>query len=159
VVTLRGTRVIKLVVTLSIFSPNNTLVPMTLYVTDSATPMPFAATVNITGAPAPVRVIFRIGVTWRRKRFQSPRLRCPTSLERVTTDKELLPTLLAQEERLVFPYFDYEAGWELGSAMREAALAQNYPIAILIRRSRSEEHTSELQSLTNLVCRLLLEKK
>src|SRR5262249_59414414 len=27
------------------------------------------------------------------------------------------------------------------------------------QRPRSEEHTSELQSLTNLVCRLLLEKK
>src|SRR5437016_11604991 len=27
------------------------------------------------------------------------------------------------------------------------------------RNLRSEEHTSELQSLTNLVCRLLLEKK
>src|SRR5258706_8435825 len=27
------------------------------------------------------------------------------------------------------------------------------------RNTRSEEHTSELQSLTNLVCRLLLEKK
>src|SRR5258706_3038094 len=27
------------------------------------------------------------------------------------------------------------------------------------REQRSEEHTSELQSLTNLVCRLLLEKK
>src|SRR5215213_4748186 len=27
------------------------------------------------------------------------------------------------------------------------------------QRARSEEHTSELQSLTNLVCRLLLEKK
>src|SRR5437016_8062259 len=27
------------------------------------------------------------------------------------------------------------------------------------REGRSEEHTSELQSLTNLVCRLLLEKK
>src|SRR5437016_8873164 len=27
------------------------------------------------------------------------------------------------------------------------------------RSPRSEEHTSELQSLTNLVCRLLLEKK
>src|SRR5258706_8013453 len=27
------------------------------------------------------------------------------------------------------------------------------------RCNRSEEHTSELQSLTNLVCRLLLEKK
>src|SRR5262249_60636148 len=29
----------------------------------------------------------------------------------------------------------------------------------LIPVNRSEEHTSELQSLTNLVCRLLLEKK
>src|SRR5438093_4015368 len=29
----------------------------------------------------------------------------------------------------------------------------------LSRAARSEEHTSELQSLTNLVCRLLLEKK
>src|SRR5262249_61012731 len=29
----------------------------------------------------------------------------------------------------------------------------------LTLRIRSEEHTSELQSLTNLVCRLLLEKK
>src|SRR5258706_3011935 len=29
----------------------------------------------------------------------------------------------------------------------------------LVDRLRSEEHTSELQSLTNLVCRLLLEKK
>src|SRR5262249_59673289 len=28
-----------------------------------------------------------------------------------------------------------------------------------VARGRSEEHTSELQSLTNLVCRLLLEKK
>src|SRR5258706_8679424 len=35
-----------------------------------------------------------------------------------------------------------------------AALCRRYPDA-----QRSEEHTSELQSLTNLVCRLLLEKK
>src|SRR5258706_2629491 len=34
------------------------------------------------------------------------------------------------------------------------------PAAIdAIANTRSEEHTSELQSLTNLVCRLLLEKK
>src|SRR5262249_61110296 len=31
--------------------------------------------------------------------------------------------------------------------------------AALAYAQRSEEHTSELQSLTNLVCRLLLEKK
>src|SRR5438046_5664196 len=40
--------------------------------------------------------------------------------------------------------------------------AQNSPIRGPLlhgQRHRSEEHTSELQSLTNLVCRLLLEKK
>src|SRR5437016_10359398 len=31
--------------------------------------------------------------------------------------------------------------------------------ALVVDLPRSEEHTSELQSLTNLVCRLLLEKK
>src|SRR5207237_8094257 len=36
--------------------------------------------------------------------------------------------------------------------------AGRYPSATA-RRSRSEEHTSELQSHLNLVCRLLLEKK
>src|SRR5262249_58339679 len=37
----------------------------------------------------------------------------------------------------------------------------DYPTgpAAVDRYPRSEEHTSELQSLTNLVCRLLLEKK
>src|SRR5262249_62135967 len=35
----------------------------------------------------------------------------------------------------------------------------NVPAPVLATLTRSEEHTSELQSLTNLVCRLLLEKK
>src|SRR5437016_7535280 len=34
-----------------------------------------------------------------------------------------------------------------------------YPVCLALRMPRSEEHTSKLQSLTNLVCRLLLEKK
>src|SRR5688572_32072061 len=34
-----------------------------------------------------------------------------------------------------------------------------FPLAPCSRESRSEEHTSELQSQSNLVCRLLLEKK
>src|SRR5688572_31805667 len=37
--------------------------------------------------------------------------------------------------------------------------AGSAPSAGSIRRRRSEEHTSELQSQSNLVCRLLLEKK
>src|SRR2546427_7335548 len=48
------------------------------------------------------------------------------------------------------------------SAMREA-LAQALGIEAsrinLKAKTRSEEHTSELQSQSNLVCRLLLEKK
>src|SRR5262249_61270450 len=39
-----------------------------------------------------------------------------------------------------------------------AADVERRVLAALAQR-RSEEHTSELQSLTNLVCRLLLEKK
>src|SRR5262249_59575381 len=39
------------------------------------------------------------------------------------------------------------------------ARSSSTPAGELCRVTRSEEHTSELQSLTNLVCRLLLEKK
>src|SRR5205085_9857239 len=36
---------------------------------------------------------------------------------------------------------------------------RRYQETVTCRNSRSEEHTSELQSQSNLVCRLLLEKK
>src|SRR5690606_42017249 len=42
------------------------------------------------------------------------------------------------------------------SAMRHACTTALWP---MVTSSRSEEHTSELQSRENLVCRLLLEKK
>src|SRR2546430_16452071 len=37
--------------------------------------------------------------------------------------------------------------------------ADRFPSAAAFSEARSEEHTSELQSQSNLVCRLLLEKK
>ena len=46
--------------------------------------------------------------------------------------------------------------------MRRIGLAQaliNDPEFLILDEPRSEEHTSELQSRRNLVCRLLLEKK
>src|SRR5690606_41912952 len=62
--------------------------------------------------------------------------------------------------RLLLHYGAMPASW-----LKE----DNYPVALLILSSlqdveftnpvRSEEHTSELQSRENLVCRLLLEKK
>src|SRR2546426_1940516 len=61
---------------------------------------------------------------------------------------------------------DNEYGWEKLYAERVAqAFGRKYGIAVRIARfqncygPRSEEHTSELQSPCNLVCRLLLEKK
>src|SRR5437868_10133313 len=40
-----------------------------------------------------------------------------------------------------------------------ATAAPPHPAAVRLGRGRSEEHTSELQSRFDLVCRLLLEKK
>src|SRR5260370_6184624 len=45
---------------------------------------------------------------------------------------------------------------ERPGAIRLAVLP---PLALYVQPDRSEEHTSELQSHLNLVCRLLLEKK
>ena len=45
---------------------------------------------------------------------------------------------------------------DLGLMITTAGNDENEPVEPFVR---SEEHTSELQSLTNLVCRLLLEKK
>src|SRR5205085_10161186 len=60
--------------------------------------------------------------------------------------------------------------WRISGALAEAghdvvllttAICEPPPAPFVVRRttSRSEEHTSELQSQSNLVCRLLLEKK
>ena len=46
-----------------------------------------------------------------------------------------LASLLAEEERLVFPRFDHDTAWELGSAMRAAAIAEGLPLVIAIRRN------------------------
>src|SRR5438046_3428025 len=40
-----------------------------------------------------------------------------------------------------------------------ALVPSHTTVSLAVGIARSEEHTSELQSLTNLVCRLLLEKK
>src|SRR5438045_1648910 len=45
------------------------------------------------------------------------------------------------------------------SAIERSSVGENVPLVISPSPPRSEEHTSELQSLRHLVCRLLLEKK
>src|SRR2546426_2874664 len=48
---------------------------------------------------------------------------------------------------------------EVAAAARQDAAGRSGRRAHHLRRGRSEEHTSELQSPCKLVCRLLLEKK
>src|SRR5206468_12654944 len=65
------------------------------------------------------------------------------------------------------PYHEFEGKWVIGLTKRisfqksHEHRGQQSPqnIQIPILRERSEEHTSELQSRSDLVCRLLLEKK
>src|SRR2546430_6964280 len=46
------------------------------------------------------------------------------------------------------------------ASIRERCHSRGKPTTFIVRNpNRSEEHTSELQSQSNLVCRLLLEKK
>src|SRR5437016_10681217 len=52
-----------------------------------------------------------------------------------------------------------EEVWRAGHHQRRCDRGKGDRAARPAREHRSEEHTSELQSLTNLVCRLLLEKK
>src|SRR5258706_2110129 len=67
----------------------------------------------------------------------------------------------------LFPYttlFRSDAdGGSLGMGVRPTVVITDSNLDSVITTvgisDRSEEHTSELQSLTNLVCRLLLEKK
>src|SRR2546430_10593693 len=57
--------------------------------------------------------------------------------------------------------FPYTTLFRSGSArvMVHRSLKSGSPITLRASWERSEEHTSELQSQSNLVCRLLLEKK
>src|SRR5438046_9032350 len=48
--------------------------------------------------------------------------------------------------------------WETDRTRAAEGICRAQIVAAIVK-TRSEEHTSELQSLTNLVCRLLLEKK
>src|SRR5258706_6971826 len=58
----------------------------------------------------------------------------------------------------LFPYTTLFRSGAFGSGPNAVAVTDAGQAYVTLGQ-RSEEHTSELQSLTNLVCRLLLEKK
>src|SRR5437016_10676539 len=59
----------------------------------------------------------------------------------------------------LFPYTTLFRSMHEGLALEARRGPPLRPLHQELGEERSEEHTSELQSLTNLVCRLLLEKK
>src|SRR5438270_9667827 len=75
----------------------------------------------------------------------------------------ILPALPERADQRLQPEVEPRAGNEPGRGRRAAGAALSRgTVASTVRQSRerrSEEHTSELQSQSNLVCRLLLEKK
>src|SRR2546430_9639446 len=59
----------------------------------------------------------------------------------------------------LFPYTTLFRSLAAGPGRLEAIARPVDPVEHVGRQPRSEEHTSELQSQSNLVCRLLLDKK
>src|SRR5258706_4264933 len=65
-------------------------------------------------------------------------------------------TLFRSRKNLISDMPESRCRYARSSHSNTASYSPRYACSV---RMRSEEHTSELQSLTNLVCRLLLEKK
>src|SRR2546430_11203679 len=78
-----------------------------------------------------------------------------TTLFRSKGDAERIVSTLSPTSSVRLPASHRPAGWDAIAAAAAAGLE----VGVHSGTHRSEEHTSELQSQSNLVCRLLLEKK
>src|SRR2546425_6267115 len=81
----------------------------------------------------------------------------PLILDRGETWRLVSANLLHKD--LLHLAFNAFAIWNVGGALERAVRPADYLALLIFTALRSEEHTSELQSLAYLVCRLLLEKK
>src|SRR5260370_22936458 len=66
---------------------------------------------------------------------------------------------MAEAVKTLRPAKTQAVAHSVATIAKPAPVAQREPESKFWKRLRSEEHTSELQSHLNLVCRLLLEKK
>src|SRR3990167_10502556 len=82
-----------------------------------------------------------------------------TPYSEVTTKSKLLMASLNSKFQLAYHMANSYASKSAESQPNVAAATSWSASISKCQRRRSEEHTSELQSQSNLVCRLLLEKK
>src|SRR5262245_53945028 len=76
-------------------------------------------------------------------------------MEKLCQQSPLLPSLTSLTEIV-----DFVIDLKFAPRQRKRRQTENgEEVMTITQRDRSEEHTSELQSLRHLVCRLLLEKK
>src|SRR5690606_39756866 len=75
----------------------------------------------------------------------------PTGASTLTATPKGLHMIWAKRSILIFAHSEIERAHE--QSTRSAVLSR--PETEMLRSSRSEEHTSELQSRENIVCRLL----
>src|SRR5262249_57873976 len=93
---------------------------------------------------------------------QAPSSQCPllrSSLLHFFFNDPTPPDIYPLSLHDALPISSGSSRWKNGSRRAATRPAPPVSAARATRAMRSEEHTSELQSLTNLVCRLLLEKK
>src|SRR5256885_12883051 len=82
----------------------------------------------------------------------------PERIERGADPLHAIDLVGGKHHRQVIPLLHADAVLAGDGATQLDAQAENFSRQLLGPRERSEEHTSELQSPCNLVCRLLLEK-
>src|SRR5690606_41125208 len=86
-----------------------------------------------------------------------------TTLFRSIVSRRLAKIALREDSPILSGYFSDSEGWKRFDLVTVGAVAKQgawkEALALIEQEYRSEEHTSELQSRENLVCRLLLEKK
>src|ERR1035441_5707046 len=82
-----------------------------------------------------------------------------TSFRVVNAESDFLSGLIVDKYEDVLVVQISSLGMDQRKPVILAALQAIFSPRAVVERSRSEEHTTELQSLRHLVCRLLLEKK
>src|SRR5437016_10981188 len=93
--------------------------------------------------------------------FNHPR---PTGSYTLSLHDALPISVTASHGYTVYAEFENIGGLKVRAPVKSSGVVVGRVDSIILDQKkyvakRSEEHTSELQSLTNLVCRLLLEKK